>query len=79
MFLFLTKSVQLGIILYPVLPGDEVWLLRGFDYPVVLRPTESGQYTFCGTTHIQGDLRASNLGLDGSFMEQVKVKRMSLK
>ncbi|KAF4623517.1 hypothetical protein D9613_001500 [Agrocybe pediades] len=58
--IYSTESGQLGGVRELVVPGDEIWVLHGLEYPVILRPKEGGVYSFCGGTYIQGDLRFVN-------------------
>ena len=78
MILFSTKARHLAFALYPVVCDDEIWLVHGSDYPVMLRPTKNGRYTFCGLVYIQGDLRAENLERGGSYTGQVQLRRITL-
>ncbi|KAF4453281.1 putative ankyrin and HET domain protein [Fusarium austroafricanum] len=77
--MYSTRSCQLGVVQALVVPGDEVWLLNGFDVPVVLRPTEKGMYSFCGVTYIRGSLKAENLEMHrpasgGPIMRKITIE-----
>ncbi|KAK1751391.1 heterokaryon incompatibility protein 6 [Echria macrotheca] len=46
---------QVGILLDGhVRPGDEVWILFGCAYPIILRPTGSGVYRVVSPMHVHG-------------------------
>ncbi|KAK0620984.1 heterokaryon incompatibility protein-domain-containing protein [Immersiella caudata] len=51
--IFTTEGKLAGVCSLSVEPGDEVWLLKGLAYPVVLRPRE-GKYLFMGDAYVYG-------------------------
>ena len=73
--IYSTKSQQLGVVRELIVPGDEIWLLHGLEFPVVLRPKNRGVYSFCGGTYIQGNLKElSTWGV--SVAEEIGVRRI---
>ena len=58
--LFTTYSGKMGLCHPNTLPGDEVWVMTGFQVPFVVRPLEpadagfAGKYSLCGDAFLDG-------------------------
>ncbi|KAK4445700.1 heterokaryon incompatibility protein-domain-containing protein [Podospora aff. communis PSN243] len=61
--LFTTEGKLTGVCSLSVEEGDEVWLLKGLAYPVVLRPQE-GKYLFMGDAYVYGVMYGEVEGCD---------------
>ncbi|KAK0642225.1 heterokaryon incompatibility protein-domain-containing protein [Cercophora newfieldiana] len=67
--LFTTAHLRVGVCSLPVEVQDEVWLLRGLPYPVVLRPQQArtgGQrrYRLMGDAYVYGTMYGEVQGSD---------------
>ena len=68
--LFRTKQGFLGMALYTILPGDEVWIVKGSWAPLVVRH-EGDKNTFQGDAYVHGFMEGQALdpkwGLEGKM------------
>ena len=66
----LTKAGRLCLGALSSEPGDEIWILAGCKYPVVLRKVESGQdnrYAFLGISFVYGVMDGEAVKTENDF------------
>ncbi|KAH7328094.1 heterokaryon incompatibility protein-domain-containing protein [Stachybotrys elegans] len=75
-FFTTAESQLLGMSNFEIRLDYEVWFLRGFSAPVLLKPRPDGGYAFCGTPYIQGLMRGERFESPGQW--ESKSHRISL-
>ncbi|KAH6682171.1 heterokaryon incompatibility protein-domain-containing protein [Plectosphaerella plurivora] len=69
---FVTRKNRLGLGSQTVREGDRVFILSGFNYPVLLRPAASGRYIVLGDTYVQGMMFGE--ALEGQEFVRVEIE-----
>lgn len=67
--LFRTEKGYLGMGTISVEPGDQVWVLKGADIPLILRPAKDGRYRLLGEAYVHGIMRGEALRMGCTFRE----------
>jgi hypothetical protein len=52
-------------------PGDQVWVLKGGDVPLILRPVKDGRYRLIGEAYVHGIMRGEALRVGCTFREVI--------
>jgi hypothetical protein len=66
-----TEKGYLGMGSVSVEPGDQVWVLKGGDVPLILRPVKDGRYRLIGEAYVHGIMRGEALRVGCTFREVI--------
>jgi hypothetical protein len=71
--LFSTSTHQIGLCPVPAEPGDEIWVLAGARFPLVLRKLDNGHHHLVGESYVHGIMHGEAIYLDpgGRFVDIV--------
>jgi len=68
--MFRTRGGYLGMGSVSVEPGDQVWVVKGGDVPLVLRP-KNGRYRLIGEAYVHGIMRGEAVRVGCTFQEVI--------
>jgi hypothetical protein len=69
---FVTRKNRLCLGSHTVREGDRVFILSGFNYPVLLRPANDGRYTVIGDIYVRGIMFGE--ALEGRDFYRVEIE-----
>lgn len=69
---FVTRNNYLGVGSHTVRKGDCVFVLKGFDYPVLLRESGNGRYTVLGEIYVRGIMFGE--ALEGKVFGRIEIE-----
>ena len=65
--LFSTSTGNIGSSSTATRTGDEIWVLAGSNFPIILRPLQNGHYELVGEAYVRGIMNGEALWLDGNL------------